>query len=52
MRDYLKLYLTLVVDQQDMEEAFPEDRDVVLLTHSELYDIIQLAKKEGYHENF
>lgn len=46
MRDYLKQYVESVVEHSDMDEAMPEESDVVQLTYSELFDLIQNAKRE------
>ena len=46
MKDYIANYVALVVDEEDFCEAMPEEGDVVFLTYSEMYDLIQMLKQE------
>ena len=47
MKDYIANYVALVVDEEDFCEAMPEEGDVVLLTYSEMYNLIQMLKQGG-----
>ena len=45
MKDYIANYVALVVDEEDFCEDMPEEGDVVLLTYSEMYNLIQMLKQ-------